>query len=347
MLGWKEPLEAITSHKTPRGEALVGKLAPLVAVPRLGVEQFVKLRSDDSVEKLEQIIGGYSQSARGQARTPRGPSPCGSQSRSAASTPAPKGSRSTAAPGGDPCQQSPESPATHSGLNRLITGSTGDAAAALAKFWKGTGTLGTSHRHFFSARQGLPGSTEKPSTNVFDEIWRPNCAGDLADWQGSAADADVECLANSLRGLKYVSEKVGRKNRTEHRDKYVQHKVSSRTGRGSNERNLSQVPIGSIYSTDPWEIEAAKQRESAEREKLEQFRAEQEAQKASGIKPQTQALWNPRKRDSRAPTGPTEVAGVFKGYVGGTKASEYRGCFIAHEVKPGDRTRAARRPAWA
>merc|ERR1712216_771520 len=103
--------------------------------------------------------------------------------------------------------------------------------------------------------------------------------GDLDSWAQSASEKKVKSLAERCRGLNSVWNRYAGP-RTEYKSRFT--RLTMAVGKRINkDRNRSEVPIGSIYSIDPWELEASEIRKkdliagladvAEEQEKMKQF----------------------------------------------------------------------------
>lgn len=325
MLGVREVDESDEKEPEPGAKEVVASLAPLVAVPRKGVEQYVKLRSERSVENLGRILRQYDQCASARGAKPEKPDP---------PTVRPE-CLSARGPGKVPgveatCGGGAASP---SGQPNVISGSHTLAAQGLEKHWRETNlSWCTTTRAFFGRGGGGEAGRrkEKPvASGVFDEIWRPDRAEDLSSWRGTAESGDVESLANSMRGLKYVAERETGAPKTEQRSKYVRHR-EAKAHTVKKDRNLSQVPIGSIYSTDPWEIEAYHKRHTAQQESLRRIAKTQDEMRTAGREKKTEMqLICVNGEFVKRSKEEAEVATLFRQYPRKTQKTEYRHKYVA------------------
>lgn len=328
-----DPFEGPPGEETGQSaefiEGVVQRLEPLVQVPRLGIEQFVRLRSDKSAADLDRILQDVERSTLTGRRSAT-PGEVGQF----ADTLHPSGCQTArAAPTAGDAERRAETPSEIQGNYNVVTGADGRAAAKLHKYWKDSGyaLCSSSTRFFGGSRPGMS-KTKPVNAAVFDELWKPELSDALADWRGEAAPGDVEHLAQSLRGLRYIASNVtgiGKKH-TEHRAKYIRHRKASTERRSTDgARNLSQVPLGSIYSTDPWEIQAHQKRLNDIKVGIARQAQQQELTKTAYRLPKKEMTLIAVKPETVKRTRVTEVSQCLQSYMRSGQKSEYRAQYIA------------------
>lgn len=236
-----------STGRTPKHvDHVVTALQPLVQVPKNQIEKYVGLRSDKSVEKLQQLLGDYKSGSRDGS----------------------KASSSVAS----------NAPAT---LGRGTAG----LVDHFKRDWK------SSYKAHFggpSSKVDRRGSHPGPavqksvlrSSEAFQKVWKPDKQEELKQWKASANDENIQQLADLCRGICSAGD-----GHTSEYKKRFQTVSGARTPRleplaiGSMDKNVSRVPIGSIYRTDPWELEASGKREVEMKESFQRIQENQEQMK--------------------------------------------------------------------
>lgn len=170
-------------------------------------------------------------------------------------------------------------------------------------------------------------------SGAFDKVWRNGEKPQLDQWKETTTDDKIRQLADTCRGI-YSLEEQEKGSASEYRKKYGWR--SAFTPRVTRDRNRSEVPIGSIYSTDPWELEASAVREKEAKDALLRVHASQNVMKKYKSHPkQTMQLTFIDKTKMNRYKESAEVTGCLCPRSRadlGTIRSEYRGQYIAHNV---------------
>lgn len=283
----------------PRAEALVSTLETLISSPRKQIEKYMKLRSKRSVDKLTDILQEYKSVKPGDDR---------------AAGPEPKKS---------------------GGEGASTSGS--DAAAKLASIHKLKGlawksTYQSFHSDAINESQSARTRRKAVGSGAFDKVWRNGEKPQLDLWKESTTDDNIRQLADTCRGI-YSLEEQEDGPRSEYRKRFGRSSHSF-TPRIVRDRNRSEVPIGSIYSTDPWELEASAVREKEAKDALLGAAKTQDMMMKYKLYPKkSMALtWIDRSKMGKYREG-SEVNGCLQIQSRaqmGVIRSEYRARYIAH-----------------
>jgi hypothetical protein len=166
------------------------------------------------------------------------------------------------------------------------------------------------------------------SHGAFKKIWKPDRVDIVKKWSQDAPEHDVQRLANACRGVFAVEANNTRSS--EYKSRFVPGSCD-KPMRIERDRNRSQVPIGSIYTTDPWELEASAVRTKETRERLTEICNKQDELLKHKILPKakTELVYIDKQKMSRL-RGSSDVRACFGGVSKFTPGSEYRCNFIAH-----------------
>lgn len=199
-------------------DAVVNGLSPLVSVPRAQVEAYAKLRSDASIKELTTLISEYETFKDSSANdTTIGNAETGL--------------------GGCADEKKP------SMISRYLAPMRTSYAQAFTGCWFGRKTA------------ELNGGNKAIGGEAFKKVWRDEHVADLERWKASTSPKKIKALAERCRGLQSIwTRAMG--PRTEYRSRFTKMKTTAAV-RATKDRNRSEVPIGSIYSIDPWELEAS------------------------------------------------------------------------------------------
>jgi hypothetical protein len=283
----------------PRAEALVSSLEPLLSAPRKQIEKYMKLRSKRSVDKLTDIMQEYSNVAHGDYH----------------------GSELDSQAGGE----------------MATFGDGTDAATQLANVrkerglaWKSTYT--SFHSTNYNRSKSAGGAKKSVGSGAFDKVWRNGEKPQLERWKEATTDDKIKQLADACRGI-YSLEDQEAGPRSEYRKRYGR-AANYCTPRVYRDRNRSEVPIGSIYSTDPWELEASAAREKDASDALRRVADSQDIMmnhKKHPKKPMQLTYIDRYKMNKYKESA--EVTGCLMPQsraIVGTGRSEYRAKYIAH-----------------
>lgn len=281
-----------------RAEAIVAKLEPLLSAPRKQIEKYMKFRSKRDVDNLTDILQEYNNVATGDHRRPAAESQAG----------------------GDGATTVADSEAAAQAAN---------VRKLQSMAWKST----YASFHTPSNRSASAGfSTKAAGSGAFDKIWRNSEKSQLDRWKENTTEDKVRQLADACRGI-YSLEEHEAGPRSEYRKRFGR-AAHYCTPRVTRDRNRSEVPIGSIYSTDPWELEASAERDKEARDALKGAVENQNLMMNYKKHPKkTMQLAFVDKYKANKYKEATEVTGCFVNQTSAgarTGRSEYRTKYIAH-----------------
>lgn len=294
---------------------IVGELEGLLSVSREQVEKYMSLRSDRSVERLSKVLKDYRKSDQSSSTAK-------SRSTNARGTPrSSREARPTNPKSGheksyslDEARQKVKELSWQSTYNNFFNSSSSHNATQ--KGAASAGGLKAMQREF-----GMRGAVGK--------VWRVDQKEQLTAWLKSTTDDNVQQLTELCRGICSV-QAHGNKG-TEYQKQFLRapqyglhHVVPF-----ENKANLSSVPIGSIYRTDPWELEASEKREKQESNAMKRLTEEQGKMRNHRNLPKTveELVFIPVNKSSRSAS--SDVNACFSGWPRSGGRSEYKTQYVA------------------
>lgn len=233
---------------------LVKELESLLCIPRVHIEKYMMLRSSRSVERLSKLLKDYKKGCGDRA------SSISSISRSHITSTCSTNTRST------PRTGSEVHPAVSKGKREKVDKLAEARQRVKQLTWQSTynnffSTSGISATPNGAAKLGSEKSREIGMKGAVGKVWRPDLQEQLEQWQAATTDDNVQQLTELCRGLCSV-QSHGQKG-SEYQKQFLRSSVYglNHLVPFENKANLSSVPIGSIYRTDPWELEASEKRE--------------------------------------------------------------------------------------
>lgn len=161
-------------------------------------------------------------------------------------------------------------------------------------------------------------------TAAFAKVWREDCVSGLERWKAAGAgEKRVKALAEKCRGLYSVWNRLAGP-KTHYRGQFQHRKGVTKQARITKDRNRSEVPIGSIYSIDPWELEASEQRVTELMGKLRNTKETQEMMKTHMFRPKEEKQLVTYSSAASSIRESTEVKACFSICARATGRSEYR-----------------------
>lgn len=213
-----------------------------------------------------------------------------------------------------------------------------DAASLLSRarkqfLWRSTYSTNYSGPSNRSKSAGV--SKQNVGSGAFDKIWRSGEKPQLERWKETTSDDKIKQLADTCRGIYSLEEQEGG-NVSEYRRRFGRAEQYC-TPRVTRDRNRSEVPIGSIYSTDPWELEASAVREKAAADALKRVQVVQDVMMNYKKHPKKQMQLtfgtSTKQYKMKKYSLGEEIEGCLKPQtraMTGTGRSEYRSRYIAH-----------------
>lgn len=235
-----------TGQRPKHVDRVVAQLQPLVQVEKNQIEKYVGLRSDKSVEKLEQLLGDYKSVSGQQSKGP------------------------TVLPGVRPSTVGVPSGSGRS-AQRSSRGSKNTEWQAL---W--SARFGGANQKAYDAEGANARQKVLRSSAAFNKVWNPARQEELTQWRSTTKEENVQQLAEICRGISSAADQNISQYKHKMKPLPTEAYCSPRMTSGAIDRNLSRVPIGSIYRTDPWELEASAKRHEEEEERLKRCREGQE-----------------------------------------------------------------------
>lgn len=158
---------------------------------------------------------------------------------------------------------------------------------------------------------------------AFAKVWRPECVEGLERWKAAGAgEKRVKALAEKCRGLYSVWNRMAGP-KTHYRSMYTK-KSLGKHAKITKDRNRSEVPIGSIYSIDPWELEASEQRVTELMEKLRETKEGQVKMQTHMFRPKEEKQLVTYSAAASSIRESSEVKACFSICARATGRSEYR-----------------------
>lgn len=303
-----------------KAAALVPKLEAVTTVPRLQIEKFMKLRTARSVERLTAILSELG-NATPAADVRSQSSSCRSHSRRY------------------------DGPATHRPENRSATADNeeywGNRLYLHQKntthSWKSTYAqfLGESAAQAAEEVPSCSSSSQIQRTTIgsgaFDKVWRPDQKEKLNQWKVNTKDDNIRFLADVCRGI-FSQHERDCGHRTTHRNMFQQHSTFAK--RVEKDRNLSKIPIGAIYETDSWEMEATMKRDKEQRQGLQRIRGKQDMMlrhRSNPLRP-IKLSFNHKSKLTDKYKESEQVSSVLSYLPSKVDKSEYRLRFVGHST---------------
>lgn len=294
---------------------LVTELEALLTIPRVHVQKYMSLRSDRSIERLSKVLKDYKKASgsdrasvttRSHSTNTRGTPRSGQAAHRATSK-----------------QHEKEK---HEKVNKL---------AEMRQKMKEL-TWQSTYNNFFSNTSGssaVQNGTAKSGGHrgVLGKVWKDDQWEYLEQWLATASDDHVRELVDLCRGLRSV-QAHGQKG-TEYRRQFLQAPVYSANHvvPFENKGNLSSVPIGSIYRTDPWELEASENRHKETTRGLQRVTEQQEKMMNHKKFPKTveELIFIDPRKANKPRFGSADVNACFSECPRNYSRSEYKTAFVA------------------
>lgn len=293
--------------KGKRATELVAEFGPFVNVPPSQVEKYINMQSADTLSELRDIVRNVKSS--------------------------PMASSSHAAPALE------ESQSHTSRQKGPVSKKVPNIDQMLATHRKNKGLTWTSSyaQHFgeddldpdYSALCKAKKVTK--DQGAFEKVWKPDQQDALNKWKQKASEQEVQLLANCCRGVFAVKEKEKDQKSSEYKARFNDSTGDCKVQRVERDRNRSEVPIGSIYTTDPWELVASAKRTVETRERMKEVLTKQDRMmKHSTLPKEPLDLCYIDRQKMKKYRGSSDVGACFSGISKVTGGSEYRTNFVAH-----------------
>lgn len=289
-----------SSDKGQRFEELVSDLGPFVNVPPSQVEKYIRMQNPDTVSELRTIV-------RNVKSTPMPPIKSARNEDTA--------SQSTKAKSSSTKKKVPNIDQMLASKNKMMS--------SYAQYF-GEDELDPDYSALCKARK------HGKDQGAFEKVWKPDKRDALQKWQQKASAQEVQLLANCCRGVFAVQEKERFEKSSEYKYKFQQGVIPTYE-RVERDRNRSEVPIGSIYTTDPWELVASAKRTKETRQRMTEVLTKQDQMtKHRSLPKQQMDLCYIDKTKMKKYRGSSDIQDCFSGGSKMTGPSEYRTSFIAH-----------------
>lgn len=293
---------------------LVSGLAPFVNVPHSQIEKYMQLQSDDTVSELRDIVRKVKKPPLPPVRPVKVPEDSDSQQSRDKS----QSSRAKIGSQQAPRLRGPD-------IDQMLAAHRKDKGitwrSTYASYF-GPDSSDADHSVCQSAKKNAMGQ------GAFKKVWKPDQEDALNKWKQNASEQEVQRLADCCRGVFAVEEREQKSTEYKSRFKPADCPVQ----RIERDRNRSEVPIGSIYTTDPWELVASAKRTTETRERLREICDKQDSMLKHKVLPsqKMELCYIDRQKMSKL-RGSADVSACFSGVAGkATGGSEYRSHFIAH-----------------
>lgn len=289
-----------SSDKVQRFEELASDLGPFVNVPQTQVEKYIKMQTPDTVSELRTIV-------RNVKSTPMPPIKSARNEDTA--------SQSTKAKSSSTKKKVPNIDQMLASKNKMMS--------SYAQYF-GEDELDPDYSALCKARK------HGKDQGAFEKVWKPDKRDALQKWQQKASEQEVQLLANCCRGVFAVQEKERFEKSSEYKYKFQQGVIPTYE-RVERDRNRSEVPIGSIYTTDPWELVASAKRTKETRQRMTEVLSKQDQMMKHRTLPKEKMdLCYIDKTKMKKYRGSSDIQDCFFGGSKMTGPSEYRTNFIAH-----------------
>jgi len=207
-------------------DALVARnLQHILDMPEQQVVSFVKTRSRNEVHKLRMVLQDMPSTDWASAAGSRAPS----RARSVAS-------------GRSKSMSAVSSTMRSIGRRQQQLSSSKERIDALS-------AMGTSYGNFFGSTPE-PGGMFDTTAKAFDGVVRKRYQPDFDHWRESASENQVRVLADACRSLRYFNASGGPATSYNNTFANANEYKLSRPKDKENARNVSAVPLGSIYASD-------------------------------------------------------------------------------------------------
>lgn len=165
------------------------------------------------------------------------------------------------------------------------------------------------------------------------KVWRTDRREQLEEWLASTSDDNVHQITELCRGI--CSLQAHEHKGTEYQKQFLSAPAYSlhHVVPFENKANLSTVPIGSIYRTDPWELEASEKRHKAEASALMRVTEQQGKMMNHRMFPKTVeelVFIDPSRVKKDGSGGSKDVKDCFSAVPKSGGRSEYKTKFVSH-----------------